>query len=110
MDDLCLLCDFRSLANEAKARADEVYADDSHEFGVHVFIIPKGEKPDVRLRWDQSFGPQRKAWYCEIPEKCSCGSKVPLKQALTWKPDPSEKKVEEPVFDPAETRERLSLL
>lgn len=110
MADLCLRCNFHEVANEALAQGDDVYADHSHSHGVHVFVFPKGVKPDIRLRHDDCFSSQHKAWYCEIPEKCTCGKRIKLLRELTWKPD-ANAKPEPVVYDgPIEPREYISLL
>ena len=84
----CNLCDYRTLVNEAQERGDETWVDDTQVSGLHVFVIPKGEKPDVRLHRDGTFGPQRKVWFCGFSDSCTCGERVKLKlPPSTWEPD-----------------------
>lgn len=106
MSEICLRCDFRKLVNEAKDNGDEVYAD-FKRFGVDVFVIPKGSKPEVHPDpSDGTIGPQRKLWICELPEECVCGDDEPLRYELTWVPPPPEP----PAPPPEELSEFLSLL
>ena len=114
MTDLCHLCDYHTTVNEARERGDETWRTDNDPYGVNVFVIPKGQKPDIALRRDGTIGPQRVAWYNEIPERCECGERVKLKHpASSWKPDVTEVAPDPslPMFEPTvEERERLSLV
>lgn len=105
MSSICLRCDFRAFTNEVKALGNEVYLNQDF-VGVHVFVIPQGEQPDVWVHADGCFGPQRKVWYWEIPEECTCGDEISLHYTLIWDPGP------EPAREPLhqEVAEFLSLL
>jgi hypothetical protein len=126
MSDLCHLCDYNTMVNEARDQGGETWREQD-EYGINVFVIPKGQQPDVHLHRDGTFGSQRKAWFNEIPDKCECGKKVKLKHPPSdWKPSAAPAVVEpdEPEPEPVETKterpaaqrapkkapERLSLL
>jgi hypothetical protein len=108
--DLCHLCDYHEIVNEARDLGGETWTVPD-EFGTHVFIIPKGQPAAVSLNRDGTYGSQRKAWFNEIPEHCECGEKVRLKHPLSsWKPDAAQVDPEPvPRFEPEE-REVLSLV
>jgi hypothetical protein len=108
MSDLCLLCDYRTLVNEARDQGSETWLVPD-EYGVNVFIIPQGQKARVCLERDGTYGSQRKAWYCEIPEECECEEGVKLKHpSSSWKPDETE--LEPPPMIEVEERTSLSLV
>jgi hypothetical protein len=122
-DDLCHLCDYHNLVNEARDAGAETWRAPPDEYGVSVFVIPPGVKPNVRLQRDNTYGSQRKAWYNEIPEECECGEEVQLKHppsgwqpedAATAAPEPEPESEPEPVFIPptprGPQREALSLV
>jgi hypothetical protein len=88
----------------------KVYVEDPDEYGVSIYVIPKGAKPDIKLRRDGTVGPQRKLWLNEIPDKCTCGEEVTCTLDLTWKPT-AQTEMHVIVNDgPIERREHLNLL
>ena len=108
---LCNRCEVHALANEAKARGDEVYFSPS-ENGTDIYVVPKGGNLDLKLRvyatcWF-TIGPQRKLWVNEYPTKCDCGSKIPLKNEML--PCTTEMLGAEEVVETKETIEKLCLL
>lgn len=83
----CNLCDCRTLINEARDQGAETWIAEQEPYGFNLFVIPKGEAQDFRLRRDDTYGPQRKAWFNKIPKKCECDQRVKLKhEESTWKP------------------------
>jgi hypothetical protein len=108
MSDLCLLCDYRTVVNEARDLGSETWLV-TDQYGVSVFVIPQGQKARVRLERDGTYGVQRKVWYHEIPEECECEEHVKLKHpASSWKPDEAEP--EPPPRVEVEERSAISLV
>jgi hypothetical protein len=62
MCNYCRLKDIKRRAKEKGARVKIIIED--------VFVIPKGEKPD--LRDPDDGGKHWVAWMMEIPERCYC--------------------------------------
>jgi hypothetical protein len=86
----CNLCSYRELTNEARDEGADVWLAEQEPYGFNMFVIPKDTKPDLRLHRDETYGPQRKAWFNEIPETCECGEHVKVKHPPSiWKPDES---------------------
>lgn len=98
----CNLCDYRTIVNEARERGDETWLlADQGSYGVSLFVIPKGATPDLRVRRDDTYGPQRKVWFDAIQSSCACGEDVALAHPpSTWKPDDTQMNPEPVEEDP----------
>ena len=84
----CNLCGYRTEVNEAQDQGAETWLEEQEPYGFNLFVVPKGAAADLRLRRDNTYGPQRKAWFNEMPEKCACSEHVKLaRPASAWKPD-----------------------
>lgn len=70
-EEICNFCELKALRKEAKAIGGRVVVAKNNAIGgVNIYLVPKGERPDVRTPADG--GKHWRFWFQSLSEECTC--------------------------------------